>query len=82
LTKRRAYIAERLPEIMLEWQRLKDEGEHLKDELTKAPPEQSGRMKQRLNYVRARIIELRQEQRAAIDEREDISNRLKELKPA
>jgi predicted transcriptional regulator len=78
LQKRRGYIAERLPEIMLEWRRLRIERKGLGDELATASPERIKPLRQRLDYVMARIAELKAEQTTMIEARNDIATRLKE----
>lgn len=80
LMRERDYLAERLPEVMMERQRLKDESEGLKTEKADATPERLKSIRRRQNYIKRRVGELRTEHETVTGQRRSVNEQLKELK--
>lgn len=80
LMRERDYLSERLPEVMMERQRLKTESEGLKVEKATATPERLKSIRRRQNYIKRRIGELRSEHEAVSGKRKSITEQIKELK--
>lgn len=82
LMRERDYLSERLPEVMMERQRLKAEGEGLKVEKAEATPERLKSIRRRQNYIKRRIGELRTEHETVTGQRRSVNEQIKELKKA
>ena len=82
LMRERDYLSERLPEVMMERQRLKAESEGLKVEKAEATPERLKSIRRRQNYIKRRIGELRTEHETVTGQRRSVNEQIKELKKA
>jgi FtsZ-binding cell division protein ZapB len=82
LMRERDYLSERLPEVMMERQRLKAESEGLKVEKAEATPERLKSIRRRQNYIKRRIGELRTEHETVTGQRRSVNEQLKALKKA
>jgi len=80
LMRERDYLSERLPEVMMERQRLKAESEGLKVEKAAATPERLKSIRRRQNYIKRRIGELRTEHETVTGQRRSVNEQIKELK--
>jgi len=80
LMRERDYLSERLPEVMMERQRLKAESEGLKVEKAEATPERLKSIRRRQNYIKRRIGELRTEHETVTGQRRSANEQLKALK--
>jgi hypothetical protein len=80
LMKRRTYISERLPEIMLERHRLKQEAQNLKAENAASDADKSKAARSRLTYIKVRMGELKTDHASLTEERLGIAAGLKALK--
>lgn len=82
LMRERDYLSERLPEVMMERQRLKAESEGLKVEKAEATPERLKSIRRRQNYIKRRIGELRTEHETVTGQRRSVNEQIKDLKKA
>jgi len=82
LMRERDYLSERLPEVMMERQRLKAESESLKGEKGEATPERLKSIRRRQNYIKRRIGELRTEHETVTGQRRSVNEQIKDLKKA